>query len=621
MQTIAHKISKNNVALICIILLLGILTHAGMLTAPFKTLDDNVSIVNNPDIKSFANITKIFTSSFFGGKHYYRPMVALSFMAEYHFFGLRPFFYNLTNLALHLAIAATVFFLVFILLEDRVSAFFTSLLFAVHPIHWEAVSNIPGRSIILSTFFTVNAFFFFCLSEEKRRGAVCYGLSLIFFTCGLLSKESAAMLPVLLLSYIFFSKKEDKRYPLVIPFFLIIAVYVVFRRTLGVMETFPWRSLHEHVLGFATFLSAVLTYLRLLIWPAGLHFDRAQAMFLNFSAPGLLSTLIAFLALGGVVIKFRKKIPGYVFFFASWFFIELFPVSQIITTIGVGPGYISTAEHFLYMPSIGIFILIVIGVKKMYHFIQESGIFSANVFRIIIVGAMASLMLITFYQEIFSRKALAMFQRTLEYNPKNARILFSTGLELANRKRYKEAEGHFRRALLREPLHISYRIALGRSLYDQGKVIEAIAVLDGIKDAGRWNQLLKDNLDEAYQEAIGRYQRLILRESGNAQAYYSLGTMYSRIGRIEESVEQYRRAVALKVDYKEALFNLASSYGILGQEGKAIEYYQRVIALIGEKDYLDYNVYRHLGEIYQRRGNSAVSKEYFQKAKALQSKE
>ena len=198
-----------------------------------------------------------------------------------------------------------------------------------------------------------------------------------------------------------------------------------------------------------------------------------------------------------------------------------------------------------------------------------------------------------------------------------ARIRFSTGIELVNRERYGEAEQYFRRALAREPLHISYAIALGRSLYDQEKVVEAITVFDGIKDSGSWNQLLKDNLDEAYQKAIDRYQALILREPNNARAYYSLGTMYSRTGRIEESIEQYKRAVALKPDCRKSLFNLASSYGILEREDKAIEYYRRIIAGGGAGDYLDYNAYRHLGEIYQRQGDQVKAQEYFKNAEVL----
>ena len=621
MQNLTSKIFGNNVALVCIVLLLGSLTHAGALAAPFKTLDDNVSIVNNPDIKSFANLGKIFTASFFGDDHYYRPMVSLSFMAEYRLFGLDPFFYNLTNLALHLAVAVTVFFLVFILIADRAAAFFTSLVFAVHPVHWEAVANIPGRAVILSAFFTLNAFLFYLLSEEKKRFAACYGLSLVFFTCGLLSKESAAMMPVVLLSYMFFLCKGPKKYVLAAPFFLIIAGYVVWRRSLGIMGTYPWRSLHEHVLGFMTFLSAVLTYLRLLVWPSGLHFDRAQRMFLSFSDPGLFAALIAFLAAGLAAVKFSKRLPGHVLFFAAWFCVELFPVSQIVTTIGVGPGYISAAEHFLYLPSIGVLALIVMGAKRLYVLNGKMGFLSLNASRVLITGGLLALMLVTVHQEIFSRNALAMFERTIEYNPANARILFSAGLEEAHRGRYGQAEAYFRRAVTREPPNVSYRIALSRTLYDQGKVVAAIEALDGIRDAGKWDPLLKDNLRAAHQSAIERYRDLVLREPGNAAARYSLGTMLSRAGRVEESVEQYERAVALKPDHRNALFNLASSYGLLGDQDKAAEYYQRLLAVGGAKDHLDAMAYRHLGEISQRRGDHAAAEELFRKAGTLREAE
>jgi len=161
MQNLIKSVLNHNIGLVCIVILLGFLAHSCMLTGTFKTLDDDISIINNEDIKDFANTGKIFTSSYFGGKHYYRPLVALSYMIEYHFVGLRSFYYNLTNLTFHLSIAVTVFFLIVLILKDRSIAFFTSLLFAIHPIQWEAVSNISGRAVILSTFLTMNAFFFY----------------------------------------------------------------------------------------------------------------------------------------------------------------------------------------------------------------------------------------------------------------------------------------------------------------------------------------------------------------------------------------------------------------------------------------------------------------------------
>jgi len=609
MHSLTDRFSKKTIALICIILLLGFAAHSCMLAAPFKTLDDNVSIVSNPDIRSFANVGKIFSTSFFGGKHYYRPLVSVSFMIDYHLFGLRPFFYNLTNLILHLAVAVTAFFVILHILKDRAVAFFTALLFAVHPVHWEPVANIPGRAIILSTLFALNAFLFYCLAGERRRFVFCYGLSLLCFTCGLLAKESAAMLPILLLAYIFLVEKNAKKYPLVLPFFLIIGVYIFARRSLGIMETYPWRSVHEHVLGFLTFLRACLTYLRLFIWPAGLHFDRAQELFLSFRDQDLLATLLAFVAFVFALFKGRKRLPGYCFFFLAWFCIELFPVSQIVTTIGVGPGYISAAEHFLYMPSIGIFVLLVLGGRTLYRLNQEHQVFSVNTCRIFLAGAVLSLMLVTACQGFYARSALAMFERTLFHNPRNARILFSAGLEMVNRQRFKEAEYYFRRALEQEPTHVSYRLSLGIALCDQGKFAEGIIVFDTISDAGQWKELLETNRAEAYANVIQQYKKRIVREPDNAQAYYSLGTIYSRSGRTQEGIDQYERAVALDPQYKNALFNLASSYEALGREDQAVKYYKRVIALDGEKDYFDDQARRHLGEIYQRRGNAQKADE------------
>lgn len=54
----------------------------------FKTLDDDYSIVRNENIRSFHNIPKVMTNAFFGGDSYYRPLVTISFMKEYHFSNL-----------------------------------------------------------------------------------------------------------------------------------------------------------------------------------------------------------------------------------------------------------------------------------------------------------------------------------------------------------------------------------------------------------------------------------------------------------------------------------------------------------------------------------------------------
>ena len=630
------KLSTARVGLVCLVLALGCLSHSAMLPASFKTLDDESSIINNADIKDLANAGKIFRSSFFGSGHYYRPMVSATYMLEYHFFGLRPFYYNLDNLTLHLATAVTVFFLVFLILKDHGTAFLTSLLFAVHPLQWEAVANIPGRAVLLSTFFTVNALFCFCLFLDKRvsPAAAClpggwvdrqgpanyvyYGLSLALFTGGLLSKESAAMLPVLIVSYIYFVRERPKPWRLALPYFGLILVYVALRRWLGITETYPWRSPAELALGSLTFLRACLTFLRLFVLPVDLHFDRAQRLFLSPGDPQLWATVTVVLAAVTLVARRRGRITGAVAFFLSWFCIELIPVSQLITTIGVAPGFISAAEHLLYMPAVGIFALMAIGGQRLYRLAVEKNICSPVVLRFALWGAVLALMLTTARQGYHARRAPDMYRETLRYNPDNARILYSMGLEMVKEQRYGEAEQYFRRTLANDPQHAAARHALGRALHDQGKYIQALAVYQAVRDTGGGDALLEKNLQAVYPLAIDAYARRLAGEPGNARLHYSLGTVYSRAGETLKGVEQYLQAVALMPDFKDALFNLATSYEALGQTDLAVTFYERMLALGGKEGHLDAHACAHLAELYRAKGDEAKAEAYMRRAQEME---
>ena len=100
MEQILKNILKSNLRIFLVLAILGFAAYAIILKTPFKTIDDYFAIVENPDIKTFTSLPKIFSSSFFGSSDYYRPLVYVSFMIEYHFFQLKPFFYNLTNVIL-----------------------------------------------------------------------------------------------------------------------------------------------------------------------------------------------------------------------------------------------------------------------------------------------------------------------------------------------------------------------------------------------------------------------------------------------------------------------------------------------------------------------------------------
>lgn len=565
----------------------------------FKTLDDDYSIVRNENIRSFRHLPKIMTSAFFGDESYYRPLVMVSFMKEYHFFKLNPFAYYIDNILIHIVNALLVFAIVLSLSARREIALGAAFMFALHPIQWEAVSNIPGRAILLCALYGLASFYFFINADRKKYFPY---LSLAFFALALLCKESAGVLPLVFLSYLFFIKRKEsftipKLFTTFVPYAAVVAVYLWVRHTLGITKTFPWRSANEMLLGFLSFLNSVMTDLRLFIYPVDLYFDRSQPIFVSFGDPKLIATVLFFVFLAALLWLKRKKITGLQAFCISWFFIELLPVSQLITTVGVQPGYISTAEHFLYVPSIGIFILVllVFDYYKKLSLSQKS--VSAFMIRFGAIGFSLFLILMTIQYNIYSSNEIAMFERTLKINPSNTRIRNSLALSYAKRNRFDLAEENFRKVLEVEPLNIRARIGLGKSLCDQGKFWDGLREYEKVKDPGNLQTLLDGNVKSTLLFLISHYDRLSRSYPDNARVYHSLGVIYSKLDDPKQAVVYYEKAIALDANFKESLFNLASTYQMLGERDKAIDLYQRVLSLKSGPDELDRLSALHLADM------------------------
>jgi tetratricopeptide (TPR) repeat protein len=481
--------------------------YSFVLKAPFRNLDDTTMIVSNENLRSLENFSKIFTSSFFGDRSYYRPLVLASYMIEYHFFGLDPFFYYLDNVLLHILNAFGVYFLVFRLFKDRSLSWWVSFLFAIHPVQWEAVANVSGRVILLNTFFLLLSFGWFIDFRERRR-MVCLAGSILSFFLALLCKESAAMLPVVLLLYLaFYSDEKPRPWPSVAPFFLIVVGMILWRRQLGITELFAWGSLQATLLGFLTFARGMITYLRLFVFPVDLYFDRSRMVFQNFADVQLLATVAFWLAALVLLWRARARIDRKVLFLILWFALEFAPVSQIVTSLGVQPGFISLAEHFLYLPSIAILTVAVLGLRRVGELNRARRWFSPAIGGIAVAGFLLFLLLTTVQQNIYASNDLAMLTRSLQHQPVNSRLQYSVGMHYVQKGNFPTAERYFAQAVLMDPWNVRARIALAKSLCDQGRYDEGIAVYTSIRDAGPLQGLLDENLRLSYKLRDQRRRR------------------------------------------------------------------------------------------------------------------
>ena len=148
-------INRFNRNLILTVFIVAVVTAVAFIPCLFNGFvwDDDPYVVKNPAIQylSFPGITRLFTSTFVGT---YVPVTMTSFAAEYHFFGINPYAYHVTNLVLHICNGILVFFIIYAMSGNAVVAFITSLFFGVHPMRVESVAWISERKDVLYGFFS-----------------------------------------------------------------------------------------------------------------------------------------------------------------------------------------------------------------------------------------------------------------------------------------------------------------------------------------------------------------------------------------------------------------------------------------------------------------------------------
>src|SRR6266508_965090 len=135
-----------------------ILTYANGLGGGF-TYDDKAIVRDNPRIRSPGNVSQIFATSYFGGPRgagtVYRPVLLLSYAVQWWIHGRQAVAFHAVNVLLH---AGATLLLAALLLRIGIppaTAFAGALLFAVAPIHVEAVTSLVGRGEVLAAVFTL----------------------------------------------------------------------------------------------------------------------------------------------------------------------------------------------------------------------------------------------------------------------------------------------------------------------------------------------------------------------------------------------------------------------------------------------------------------------------------
>jgi len=559
-------------ASIGLIVILGFIAYSNSLNGKFIWDDINL-VKNNIYIRNSFNIPKIFTQDIGAGAvqkyNFYRPIQILTYTIDYSLWKLNVKGYHLTNILLHILVALTIYWLINILFKDNLLSLFTSLFFVVHPIHTEAVSYISGRADSLSALFMLICFILYIKSAQSK-GIILPLTAVLTYILALLSRENALILPILLLLYHYTFKKIIKlgRF---LPILSIFFIYLLLRLTV-LKSLLPGLStsttLSQRIPGF---FIAITNYIRFMLLPFSLHMEYGNQLFNLNNLGAILGIIISFSLL---TYAFRIRNSNKLIFFSlSWFFITLLPQSNLY------PINACMAEHWLYLPSTGFFLILAKGLIFLYknRWFKIFALFIASI-------------LITFYlcltirQNKYWREPITFYKKTLKYTV-SPRMYNELGKLHSYEGRHQEALILYKKAIEIDTNYADAYNNLGNAYTITGRKEEAIkayqkAIEINPNDASVYNNL--GNLYSAmgkHEEAINLYKKVLKIYPDFTGGYYNLGEEYRAIGKYKDAIISFKKAIEISPDYANAYYNLSLIYFYEKQFDLAIQYCDKAIEL------------------------------------------
>lgn len=573
MNDIARKLKP--VAPFILLAALVIAAYANSIHGKFL-LDDNILIKDNDYIKSFSHVPKVFTTDMGGTSGYvynfYRPVQMLVHMAQYHLWKFDVRFYHMTSILFHILVVFTLYRLISILFKDDILALFTAVLYAVHPIHSESVAAISVIGDPIVALFLLLSFIFYIRQLEEPRAAT-YLLLCVTYLITLFSKESGLMLLGLFAAYHIIFRKRIKALPLV-ALAGITAFYLVFRLFFFkvVVSARPDMSLGGIAARIPGIFVAIAGYIRILIAPFGLHMGHEHVLF-KMTAPAALAGFAIVIALVSLAFRANRKNNTLVLFALAWSSIMLLPVSNLY------PISFYMADHYLYMASIGFFLIVAKALRSAYDRPQ---------FRKYAVAALV--ILVAFYsfrtmqQNGYWKDALTFYERTLRFTPTSGRSYNNLANEYLQRNELEKAAELYRKAIAADPRFMMAYYNLGIVNYKLGKMEEAT-----------WYCERAMELDPAYPHI-----------------YNQLGLIYWATGKRDEAIASYKKALSISPS-PVALRNLATAYTELNMKKEAAEALEKAL----EIDPNAADIHMRLGFIYLTMGRSEEAISAYSKAISL----
>jgi Flp pilus assembly protein TadD len=532
--------------------------------------DDDQLLTANPVVQSgsLQGLAKLWFNP--DGADFF-PLSYTALWAQWPFFKNQPTGYHVTTIVLHLIGSLLLWAL---LARMRVpGAWLSSLIFAIHPVAVESVAWVSETKNTLSLPLFLLACLCWVVQDDEREGSrrtQFYLFSILFFLLAMLAKTSMVGFPVLLLLHAWWKRGTITQNDIVrtSPFFLIsfvlgiITIQYQHGRAIGAEKILVGGVASR----IATAGMAILFYLKQIVWPMTLlpiyprwEVDPPKAW--QFLAWPVIAAAAAWIwANRGTATR-----PGWGRHAAlglGFFMLMVLPVLGFVTISYMRITWV--ADHFIYLPMIGVIALIGAALTRWYEQSTESSrplILAGGAIVLSAFGMLAFL-----YANAWASED-ALWTHTLKTNKNAWQAHNRLGAKKFSRGDIEGGYYHFSESTRLRPDLGETHNNLGSALSAKGRLDEAIKEFTEACRVTPHVPAMHVNLANAlfqanrFAEASEKFRWLLEKEPNNPALLNNLAVTLYRLGNKEEAIRCFRRALEINPNLKDAREGLAVALG------------------------------------------------------------
>lgn len=605
--------------------------------------DDEKIITDNENFRglTWPNLRWMFSTFLMG---HYHPLTWISLAVDYHFWGMEPWGYHLTNMLLHAANAGLVFLLLLRLMSrasrgketdapDRrpwreiCGAALGALLFAVHPLRVESVAWVTERRDVLSSFWLLCTVLLYLRAQTVVDRSVqrrCFAASFVAYVLSLLSRAMGVTLPVILLFLDWYPLRRiggprtwaapDQRRVIVEKLWYLVPA-IVFAVIAPTAQTRTGAAIELDRLGvlerFAQAAYGLVFYVQKTLLPVGLAPFYELRLPLEILSAKYLASFAAVIAAVITVVLMRRSRPALTVAAAAYA-ILLSPVLGFFQS-----GQQEVADRYSYLPAICISALVA-GLIVHWCARRETRASGATIAWLVLL-AVCVMTPLTWRQCRIWKTPLSLWEHGVACQPDSYWPAYNLGCALAKSDQTQKAIDTFERVLKLEPRHVSARFNLGNAFQEQGRWADALDQYDRLLERHPDDHLAHYEKGrvllhlERFAEAEASFIAALRLRPEYPKASVNLGVALARQGRHEEAVERFNVAVELQGELRDAFYNLGISLEALGRSDEALDAYQK--AVIADPGFPDARV--NLGNVFLRKGRAEDARKQYEAALKL----